>query len=153
MKMGWFGRRYSDEDEAYDRGRVRRSYDSASGYVQQSPTIVTAILTLLWCIVAVLSKQESLGTVAGPGLTALLFLAHNIHIRKANKETHQTLEEVRDMRSRIEDTKRELNVNTSQTVTAAASATQAAASVARVEDLTQKIDEKVDAALRAKEAK
>ena len=142
--MGWFENRGGDADTS----RWRQSYD----YVQQSPTMFGAIMTLIWCVSAVLSKTESFGTVAGPGFTALLFLFHNIHVRKAHREVSDALEEARSARvevqtarEHIETTHQELSLNTEHTMTAAASAAQAAASVARIEALTRQLDAKIDA--------
>ena len=138
--MGWFDNQSSSD--SYSNGsRWRSSYD----YVRQSPTVFTAIMTLIWAVSAVLSKTESIGTVAAPTITALLFLAHNVHARKAHREVSDALEEARTTREEIDRTRQDLRQNTDHTLSAAESADAAARSVARVEKLTEALNAKFDA--------
>lgn len=138
--MDWFGRS-SDTEE----GRLRSSYNYAYDQVQQSPTIFTAILTMIACITSVWSGMETAGTVAGPFLTAVLFLAHNVHQRKANSQVKDALEEVRAARVQIGDTHGDLEINTQQTVNAVAAAEKAAAAAEHTEQLVANINAKLEA--------
>ena len=140
--MGYF-------DDTQSNSRWRNSYNYAYDSVQQSPTIFTAILTLIACITSVWSGMETVGTVAGPAMTAILFLAHNIHQRKAHQEVSDALEEIKAARREIGVTQgsttlnAHMTINTQETVSAAKSAANAEASAARTEALVNRINQRL----------
>ena len=138
--MGWFGNtttlgsKYGSE-----------AYGYASRQIKESPTIFTAILTIIACITSVWSGMETAGTMAGPFITALIFLGHNIHVRSSHRNVKDALEEVRTARNEIDFSRRDLRENTLYTVDAAQSAAQAAKTADRIEALARALDKKIDA--------
>lgn len=128
------------DGEGSGGSRWSRGYGYARDMATESPTLFTAVLTIIACITSVWSGMEDIGSVAGPCITAILFIVHNIHVRKSHGRVEDALNEVKAARTEILYTRTDLSDNTQHSASAAQSSMEAAEAAKSAADSAKRIE-------------